>query len=154
LALGCSGDSESPAAGPSPSATPLRTQVELRPVELANKGGCPAGLTAPEGGALLAFGGECLALRPPELVLTQAVSVTAGVDRGPVSSGEHVVTVIGDPEGVRALTETYVGKRLAIVIAGEVYGAPVIESPITDGGVVVYAGSEARANDLKRLLTG
>ena len=61
-----------------------------------------------------------------------------------------------DEEGTKAfadLTATHIGRRLAILIDGEVYSAPIIQSPIPGGtGVITGSFTEQEAFDLANLL--
>ncbi len=59
------------------------------------------------------------------------------------------------PDGARTfarVTETNVGKRLAIVLDKKVYSAPTIRSRIEDSGVIEGIGSLAEAQDLALIL--
>jgi hypothetical protein len=152
LAVACGTDRGEPARP-----LVLRTPVEFRRVTANGSGPCPAKLTKPAGGALLVLSGNCLAVGPAEITVTQVSS--AGIEpplsEGPVSLDEWHVRLRMTPEQRPAwavLTEQAAGQQVAIVAGGRAYAAPVIEEAIDDGTFQIYAESEAEARALAALL--
>jgi SecD/SecF fusion protein len=80
----------------------------------------------------------------------------AGVTRDPLSN-QPVIVMRFDSEGAKLfseITSENVNKQLAIVLDGELYSAPVIQTPIRDGNAQISGGSMTlkEALDLSHIL--
>jgi SecD/SecF fusion protein len=80
----------------------------------------------------------------------------AGVTRDPLSN-QPIILLRFDSDGARLfgeITKEHLGRQLAIVLDGELYSAPVIQSPITDGNAQISGGSMTlkEALDLSHIL--
>ncbi len=139
------------------SQLPLRTDVSLRPVLAVVGPGAPQGTTpapspvmstaapSPSGGAgrLPSLDGATYYTLGPAAV-TGAQVRSASYHRAAGDSGQLVdvsLTAVGGRQ-LAALTGRQVGQQLAIVTAGVVVSAPMVQAPIT-GGELQIAGLSA-----------
>lgn len=142
------------------SARDLRA-VKLLLADPRTKGAIPADVellvsSKPEGGVGNQFYRLFLVSKKAEMTGAMIQDAFVSVSQSVEYLGQHVVNLVNTDEGTRLfsrITGSHVGDRLAIVLDGSVYSAPVIQDRIRDGRAII-TGSETpeEAKDLAIVL--
>ncbi|WP_050724405.1 protein translocase subunit SecD [Vulgatibacter incomptus] len=86
-----------------------------------------------------------------EITGDKLTDARVAVDQSGLGGGKPYVSLSFDPEGARAfeqLTGANIGKRLAIVLDGNVDSAPVVQSKIAGGSAQITLGGNRNYNQL------